>query len=391
MILLLSPSRLLFCCSLFLATTVSAESWFFEPSVSLRLGYDDNVRLSVADREDDLIRTMSASAAFGVRTEVSDVAFTLQLDDSDYADLSDLDSSNQALDLSSSFRTERSLLRLNGYYKLDSTNTSELETTGRIGQESKRRVATSLSPSWSYDLTERLSTNLGYSYTDVIYEDAELTDLSDYREESLFATLSYRLSELNQVSATINGSTYEADKTGRENDTRGISLGFTGQLSETLSTSLSVGMQRSSTRSLVAGGAVESTSDNSLTLDIGLQKSWERSSLNGTISMGESPSGSGTVLRTNQLGLGYSRQLSPRTTFSVNGSLVQNSSGGGLDDAGDDRLYLSVEPSLSWQASRWWTLSTSYRYRAQEYTGVDSGVAKSNAIFLNTAYTWPHE
>jgi hypothetical protein len=350
----------------------------------MRLRYDDNIHFSVDNEEDDVVRYLSADAAFGVRTEISDVKFTLRLDDTRFRDNSQNDNSGQLLKLDSAYKLGRSLFRLNGSYELDSTLTSELETTGFV-QEHKRRIKKSLSPSWSYDLTERASTQLGYSYTDVSYEDAELTSLSGYRYDSLFAALSYRMTELSQISATATASVYDSES-GTEYDTRGLRFGFSSMLSETLSTNLSVGVNRSSSSSNTA----ESTSDTGLTLDLSLKKSWEISSLSGTLSISESPSGDG-MRHTTKLGIGYNRKLSPRTTFSVNTSLIKNSSGGGRDDDSDDRRYVLFEPRLSWKATRWWTISTSYRYRAQEYTASDNGVARSNAIFINVAYVWPRE
>ncbi len=355
----------------------------------MRLRYDDNINFTVDNEEDDLVRYLSADAAFGFRTELSDVKFTLRFDDSNFRDHSEKDNSGQLLNLNSAYKLGRNLFRLNGAYEVDSTLTSELETTGFV-QTHKRRIKQSLSPSWSYDLTERASTQLGYSYTDVTYEDAELTGLSGYRYDSLFAALSYRLTELSQVSVTAIASAYESERTDMEYDSRGLRLGLASQLSETLSTNLSVGMDRSSSRYTGAGGVKESTSNTGLTLDLSLQKRWEISSLSGTLSMSESPSGDG-VLHSTKLGIGYSRKLSPRTTLGINTSLVQNSSGGGLDDDSDDRRYVNFEPRLSWKATRWWTLSTSYRYRAQEYTASDAGIARSNAIFFNIAYVWPRE
>ncbi len=351
----------------------------------MRLRYDDNINLSVDNEDDDLVRYLNADAAFGFRTEVSDVKFTLRLDDSHYRDNSDKDNSGQLLKLDSAYKLNRSLLRLNGAYEVDSTLTSELETTGYV-QQNKRRIKKSFSPSWSYDLTERASTQLGYSYSDVSYKDAEQMGLSDYRYDTLYAALTYRLSELSQASVTAVASAYESDRTGLEYDTRGLRFGFASQLSETLSTNLSLGFERSSSKSDVA----ESTSDTGLTLDLSLQKRWEISSLRGTLSMSESPSGDG-MLHSTKLGIGYSRKLSPRTTLGIDASLVQNSSGGGRSSDGDDRRYVTFEPRLSWKATRWWTLSTSYRYRAQEYTSLDTGIARSNAIFFNVQYTWPRE
>jgi len=95
------------------------------------------------------------------------------------------------------------------------------------------------------------------------------------------------------------------------------------------------------------------------------------------------------MLRRNSVKLNLKRKLTERVNFSLNNVYYSNETAGGRTISGDERTYFSIEPKLSWRASRWWTITGSYRYRSQEYTESSDGVADSNAVYLNVRYVWP--
>ena len=95
------------------------------------------------------------------------------------------------------------------------------------------------------------------------------------------------------------------------------------------------------------------------------------------------------MLSRNSVSLGFNHKFTERLNFALDTVYTRNETAGGVKNSGDTRTYYSIEPKLSWRASRWWTISGSYRYRAQEYTETDGGVADSNAVYLNVEYVWP--
>ncbi|MES9882042.1 MAG: hypothetical protein ABW185_14290 [Sedimenticola sp.] len=370
--------------------TVLAEKWYFEPTASLRLGYDDNVRFSVSDKEGAFSSHLNAKARFGFRTEVSDVNLLAQLNGRRYNGLNELNTADQLLGLDVTHRSELDIFGLKGSYERDSTRTSELETTGYV-RESKRRIKKNLNPSWNRVLTERTSLQVGYQYSDVAYSDVGTSGLVDYRYDTANAGLDYTLSESTNLQASLMASKYEASDAGTKFNSYGVRGGFSKEFSETLSGSFSLGITRTDSDFIGIGGNPDSASDNTPSLDLSLKKLYGNMILKGTLSMSQSASGYGRQTQQNALEVSLHKELSPRSDFSFQGRLQESGSSGGVNDSSDDRTYLSLEPKISWNATRWWTVSGSYRYRRQEQTSTNNGAAESNAVFLAARYVWPRE
>lgn len=376
--------------SLLVATQAMAEKWYVEPSASVRFGYEDNVRLVTSNEDSAFSTYLNVQAPFGFRTEVSDVNLSAQLESRRYDGLSDLNTDDQHLGLDAVFRSGLDLFSLQGSYERDSTRTSELETTGLV-QSSKRRIGKNLNPSWTRALTERTSLELGYQYTDVSYQDADLTGLVDYRYDKATAGMVYKLSEKTDLHGNLSASKYDAPDADTEFKIYGLQVGVSLKVSEKLSASVSVGLTHTKSDYLGTGGGKEMSSDNAILLDLSVKKIYETMTVEGFLSTSETPSGYGRMLRRNAIGLSLHREPSPRTTFSFRGEVYENTSAGGFDVDSDDRLYYSLEPGLSWRATNWWTISSAYRYRRQDYTNSSTGAADSNAVFITASYVWPRE
>lgn len=371
-----------------LATPLMAAKWYIEPSASVRFGYEDNVRLTTGDEEDAFSTYLDIMAPFGYRTEVSDVNLSAQIHSRRFDGLSDLDTDDQILGLDAVFRSTRNIFSLQGSYTRNSTLTSELETTGLV-QTSKRRIGVNLSPSWTLVLTERTSLQLGYHHTDVSYEDADLTALTDYRYGRATVGLAYRLSERTELHGNLAGSRYDASDTDTEFEAYQFQIGLSRNLSERLSVTASVGYAHTESQYPDAGGNEETSSEDTVLLDLRVKRIAETQSVEGFISASESPSSRGRMLRKNAVGVSWLLNLSPRTFFTFRGEVYENTSAGGLDDDSDDRLYYFLEPGLNWRATNWWTISSAYRYRNQEYTNSTEGAAEASAVFVTISYVWP--
>ncbi len=371
-------------------TNCLAEKWYFEPNVTIRTAVDDNVRLSVNNEESAFSTLITGKADFGFRTEVSDVKFYATLADRRYSGIADLNSQDKTLGLTTALRSGLNLYSFSGSIFRDSTRTSELETTGLV-QANKQRTRISLNPSWTRTLTERASLKLGLAYTDVGYEDALNTGLVDYTYKQADAFWSYQLSPQTEAQLLANVSRYEAPVLRTQYDTYGVRAGFSHQLSETSSASALVGLSKTDSE-FFSGGVARQADDMALLLDLRYIKNMDEvQSFDVGLSMSESPGGSGDLLRATKLSFNAKRRLSTRLDFSLNASLTENETGGGVNNTGNDRTYLSLEPKLSWRATEWWNLTGGYRYRQQEYTSSSAGTADSNMIYFTARYTWPRE
>ncbi len=364
-----------------------AEKWYFEPTVSARLGYNDNTQLSTNSEIKTFTSDITADAAMGFRTEVSDVSITAKMIDRRFDDNAYLNTNNQFLRLQSAIRADLNLFGLGADYQRESTRTSEFDFSG-YSNTNKIKITKSVNPYWDRTLTERTSLRIGGGYTDVTYDDAEFTGLSDYTYESAYLSLQHQLSVQTSLQAVASKSLYTSGST--EFDTTSIQLGLNHMLSETFSVNLLLGPSYTESK-FVGSGGEEETSDMGRMIDLGFNKKFELTTLSGSLSSSESAGGEGKMTRRTSLNLSLQRKLSARTTFGLSGTAQQNESGGGRTDDSNDRTYFSVEPKLSWKASPWWTITGSYRYRQSENTASDEGIAESNAAYITVRYVWPKE
>lgn len=385
----LVSSRLAVLCviTLLASSSAFAEKWYFEPSVSARLGYNDNVQLSTDSEMETYTSNITADAAMGFRTRVSDVSITARMIDRRFDDYAYLNTNNQFIYLKSSYRSGLNLFGLDADYERESTRTSEFDISG-FSNTNKIRITKAISPYFNRTLTERASIRLGGNYTDVTYEDAELTGLSDYTNRSAYTSLNYSLSERTSLQAVLSKSLYTSDST--EFDSTSLQLGINHRLSETCSLNALIGPNYTKSK-YTTGSTEEEFSDVGKLIDIGLTKQFELGTFNASLETSESAGGAGKMTSRTSLKLSLNRKISERTSFDLLGIIQQNESGGGRKDPNDERTYFSLEPRVSWQASRWWTVSGSYRYRQSEYTSSDDGPAESNAVYITVRYVWPKE
>lgn len=363
-----------------------AEKWYFEPVASLRLSFDDNVRLSPTNEEEDFSTLLVVDSRFGVRTEVTDIKFQLQLDAQRYQDLDDLDTNDIKLGMQTTHQIELDRFGLDLAYESDDSRNTEVESTGLV-QTSSQRVLISIAPNWQRQLSERALVFANYNYSDIEYDG---TGRIDYWTDSASLGFSYALSEKTTLQTSVNASRYEAESISSEYQTYGLRAGFNHNFTETFSSGLTVGLTHTESDFLV-GVTPTSATDNSWQLDASLKKKFQVTDIVASLSVTESPGSQGRLLRNEKLKLSVNRKLSERLAFSVTGTAYRNESAGGIDNTADSRTYYSLEPRLRWKATRWWTVVGSYRYRNQEFTETTNGDAESNALFVTVQYTWPRE
>ena len=232
---------------------VSAAQWYSESSARIRGVYDDNIRLSRLDHDDTTGTILTGEIKGGRRTEVTDIKLKGKVDIKNYPGDSDLDTNNTDLGLDATHRTERDQFNLNIGLVLDSTLTSEIETSG-LTQRQKRRVRKIFASSWTRSLTERTALKLGLSHTDTKYKDIEFSGLSDYKYLVIETTLSHALDQKTQVAASFTSSRY---KSSNASDTRirdyGFTLGVNRNFTETFSAGAAVGLRYAKTKYELAG------------------------------------------------------------------------------------------------------------------------------------------
>lgn len=356
-------------------TTTLADQWFVEPQASLRTFYEENTGLTVRDPSDSGGMIARAEVMTGKRTENSEIGIESAVERREYFSDAERSTTDFLFDLVGTKILERDRFSFLARLDLDSTLTSELETSGLI-TERKRRVGWSLRPSWRHSVTERLGVSTNASYLNVRYRDAEFTGLVDYKYTTFGLSMDYATAPLTQLIGRVDYYHYDPDR--GSDDTKSVGLLFGGShvFTEKWSLSAQAGLRRTK---------VGDTSETGNLVDVVVVRQLEKSRLEFALSRSLAPSGSGELLSTSTVKLDGSHRLTPRVKllFVAEGRHNENSTS--RNSSRGDRRYIRIEPRLRYELTKEWSITGGYRYRYQKYDAADDS-ADGNMLFATLSY-----
>ncbi|MGB5443392.1 MAG: hypothetical protein WBN57_12360, partial [Gammaproteobacteria bacterium] len=311
--------------ALFMSMSAHAAEWSVEPKISLRTGYNDNIRLTTLDHDSVWEAALSPSVRFGVAKEnqglVGDAGFKIRRftggngrDSSDVLDREDYNFNTNAY-----HGTERNTFRGNINYTRDSTQDSQLDQSGNVVEYATRDRFT-LGPSWERILTEKMKASLEYQFTTISYSDD--INLVEYDYHVLSSSLVRQFTT--RVQGTLSAS-YSLYKPESDIDSRTISLqaGISRNFSETLVASFLVGQRQTTSDTfvplgfcfgagtfpncpgggVVTGSETDETDNNGLIYAASISKTLETGSLSASLTRSSDPSGDGDLLDSTRLRL----------------------------------------------------------------------------------------
>ncbi|TCK19391.1 uncharacterized protein (PEP-CTERM system associated) [Thiogranum longum] len=383
------------------AGTVFGAEWKIDPTLRLRTGYNDNLRLSTNNEISTAEATFSPDAVFSVTTPTSGASGKVGFDFRRYEEDSDLDDNNTRLDLNTFHNMERSRLGLDLGFIKDTTLDSQLEATGLAFDRIPRRRIT-VSPNWSYSFNERTRLSASYGYTDVEYNNSSNTAFVNYNLNSGQLALNRVLNEKTTASLTLSGS-----KSSNDNDIESVNANLQGgvsyRYSETLSASLFIGVRRTevdfsqtSQIPIFSGNTIIgfvpltqdiSNSDWGSTYSASIDKAFLLGNIGLSASRDISNDINGQPIETTRVRATslyrFSEILSANLNLAFFNSQSSNNVGNSLN-----RNYYEIEPTFTWAMKKFWSLSGSYRYRKQTFDDIKDD-ATQNAAYLTLAYRWP--
>jgi hypothetical protein len=383
------------------ACVTNAAEWKIDPRIKLRAGYNDNITLRVDDEVSSPEIDLAPSARFSYETPRSGISGDLGFEVRRYPDESDLNDEIGRLDLSSFYQMERSQLGFNVDLTKDTTLDSQLEATGVVLKRVDRRRA-SLNPTWRYSLNERTSTELGYTYTTVDYDDDEDSGFVDYDVNLGELSLTRLMSE--RLKGTLMAYYGQTENDAKVKSTyAAVQGGFEYRFSETVSGSLFGGIRRTESEATrntfvpiiddennlifipVSSGTKED--DYGYLFSASVQKDFLRGTMQFSATRDVTPQVSGFLLQVTRLRWNNLYRFSEILSGELNMSYYQSE---GAGDAGiaRDRNYYQIEPRFNWRFREFWVLSGSYRYREQTIDNVNDD-AVQNAAYLTLRYDWP--
>lgn len=378
----------------------SAE-WRAEPSVALRQEYNDNINLTALPHDAVWGIILTPSIKLSSNTEVSQTSASLLLNMNRYSGQTGLNRDDLYYTLGSSYNTERDTWAGNFAYTRDSTLSSSLSQTGIVLARAPHSLLT-LNPSWTRLLNERNTLRLSYAFNDSRYSGGASSGLVDYTYHTLEADWLYQMSVKDQLSMTASYSRFVTGTHSYTANTVGLQGGLTHSFSETLQGTLQLGVNqtRSVTNSpttlvcLFPGFCIPLAIPNSVThsslvpvLSASLSKQFESGTLTGTASRQEQPTGNGSLVETDQLGLNASRSFSETLVGSANAAVYRSSYIGNAVATANSRYY-TLGLGLNWRMSERWKLDAGYRYASSAYQN-STVTATSNLVYATVSYAWP--
>lgn len=369
-----------------LAAMAHGAEYSVDPSLGVRTEYNDNILLTVLPHRDVYGVWVSPAVALKVETEQLKVESTMQVDFVRYYGQEGLDITNFFFPLSSSYQTERHRFGLNGTVTRENTLVGELQQTGVVNRRTQRNTRTA-NPSWMYGLTEHLTLQTDYSFSDVTYTDSARFGLFDYQLHSGSAGLSYKLTERDDASFSAYYVNFVAPTLGFRSVFPGAQGALTHKFSESLEASLHGGVRFATASVPVFGGGKQTDRDTIFLFGADLVKRWDTMTVTAGVSRDIFPSGAGLLVQTDHYSASWSWNLTNRLTASVSGNAYQISAIAQAQ-ALPNSLYLVVEPKLHWRWSEWWSTDLTYHYARLEID-VNDLKASQNAVFATATFHWP--
>lgn len=347
---------------------VFAQEWSVIPDAVATVDYSTNplFQISGAEAAMSVVGTVGAE----LKRETPDTSASIRPRFRTYQSSRNdagLDRDDQFLSADYNAENEYQRWSISGDYSRESTLTSDLEATGLV-HGNARRKNWSMTPSLSMDVMENLSMRLSGSYLSSDYKAPPEAGLIDYINRSVDASIEGVASETLTWSLGVYQSILGVDQVNLTTVTQGVQGSTAWYLNENLDLSLNVGTRRSRHDYETVFGVFE-TKDRGWLMSWNLQQRWDRNTLNLELSRSVDPSSNGTLQQRDRASLNVDHALTEKTTLL--GS-AQMSRFNYLDSSTEsiDRYYRRIDGRIHWQWSRALALdmTVSYDWRGEQYT-----------------------
>jgi hypothetical protein len=427
--------------SMLFAVNANAADYAAGFSIDAEASRNDNIRSVQADKTAVTKYGLSPRLTAGIHTETTKADLYSTFDVNRY-DKSEFNSNDESVALDLSHQFVRSSVGLNANYVRNSTLTSELLTSGRIGTKADLSEQYTLSPNWSYTFTEANLIQLQGTYTEQNYDapayigyksmNSELdwihlfndrtkftaaATYSDYQSDAV--TLQVPASLVDDftffpptISRYLTGDFGEQSYSTRTKS-MGSQVGVDYQWSEQSQIKVRIGRSQNRTsypvkdptqicsnqayRQLVAnrgsvGGICSPLPDTSgAQSNAALDWIWsnERQQFSFNVSKAIQPTSNGYAVDATQLASNWSYQLSELNSIAASLSVARNRT---IDHANTlqnaslaDRNYGSATLQYQRQLTQHWFLYASFQFSEQQYIQLDYQ-ASSKVYSLHLSY-----
>jgi len=363
--------------------SVSAAEWSLTSTLAPSFNYDDNVFMS-ENEQGSVQYLLSPTLSIKRALETSEIDLSVGYNINRYVSFSELDRQDPFARLNSTFSTERSNYGLAASYQQSSSRSTAEEDTGDFTTESSLTTET-ISPSYSYQLTERNLLSIGGSYSTRTYS---TTDFSDNEIKSLNSGWQHQFSERLSGGLTASVSNYQSDGvTGTtDDDNYSLSTTMTYRLSELWQVNGQLGIRKLNSRNTDNVGFTQSNSSSGSSFNFNARRQSELGLFSVGLSRSLSPSSTGDVNEQDRFNVSWSRELTEQLSTSMSASYQQSTSA--IDEgSSDERENINFSPAIKWQFDRNLGLNVGYNYRQQKESEENTNVS-SNSVMATLIYDW---
>jgi hypothetical protein len=379
-------------------TAARADQLEVDSAVAGRSYYTDNFNVQAANHEADTQLSLTPSLTLSSRTERREVTAGVSATVNRFLDHPEDNSVDHTINLSLKWSTELSQWTVSVANVRDSTLNSELVSTGVVLVRTQR-AQTVVTAGWQRAVTEKAMVNAGLNLNQTRYQTAP--GLSDYTDGAVSGGAVYTPIDRGTIGFVAGRREYRTDDGVTASSINSLSVNAQWQYSERLQLSIAAGRDRTHTEqkanalfcpvafidcqlepALFQQVSVPIDSDTrDSTYSATANYLFATGSLTASLASGLSPSGTGSLLRSEQAGLNYRRRLSETLDWGFDAGWVSSRA---ADNSGVETRYLRLAPSLNWSIDPTLTLSAGYIYQDQVSAG--SPPARANSVFLNLSY-----
>jgi hypothetical protein len=370
-----------------------------EADVSARAEYNDNIFLT--DQEHDAVSGLIVTPTLSgiIKEENWEAKLNAGLRINKYSD-SNLDSNDQLFDLTGRYLAQRNIFSLNINHNLDSNLRSTSDDFGVVVGRRVNRKMQSITPQYTYLLTERSILQFSYTYTDVDYIDAEDTGFTPYITENVSGALIYNLTERDKLTFSFSVVDYRSQNKLITYQLYSPRIGLDHEFTETLSGNFSIGVSnRNSTnrqtqtfdffgRPITISQEIDSKS-RGLVFDFGMKQLLETGQLEGTFSRSDTTDSFGGLNQINRIGASYSDKLSELWRYTISSRYDDITSVGRSSTT--DRNTFYFDSMVSYSIAINWNVNASYQYAARKFKSdaSENRAPHSNRVYLGLTYNFP--
>jgi hypothetical protein len=369
-------------------------TWRFQPMLEAVAEAESNLRLREGGEETVQSTSGLAGIAAYRLTELEELRVAGLAGYTVYSgtDAPD-DEDTGILQLDAAFMQERSVLRVGGELRRETTlmdvaaPLGDLDPGGDLDRglldESVRRHRLFVHGSFEQALTERLDALVRYSSEYSDYSTDGGVRLSDSWTHRLEAQGLYGLTERTRVGLGAQALLFRAVGAGDDVDTVSLIGTAEHRLTELSSVAALFGVWRAEGTSAAAS---DDTGYIGQVIGRTRGQNWHTSV---TLERSLRPAAEGVLREVDQVRLRTTRDLSPRLAFTLTGRAFEARTAVGAERP--DRRYAELAPRLGWRLTPSWTISTRYRYRYRWVGREEPGSAESHAVALMLEYRPPLE